>query len=356
MGSGECPLDPDPDWVGPGEENLIGVDGLALDPNNPDWVYLALGKSLGGPGGLYRSRDRGRTWSRLMSARFEGNGRNLRWSGGCVAVDPRTSAVIYCGTRTDGLWRSMDGGTPWEKVPGIPDGYTGTHPTGVRAVVFDAATASGGRSSTVYVGIPGGGIYRRTDGGNTFASMPGAPVASRRMQVGGGALYVTHSTGVALWSGGAWRDITPAAGAGRNYCALAVDPADPRKVVVSQRSSSFYNPMFRSSDSGASWQQINTSAVPAVKHVDVPWWDPKRFSSATAAMVLDPFHPGHLYYTDWFGVWRTPDVWAATTEWYTIEKGHEETVVLTLVAPPSGALVYSGMADVFGFRHDSPTA
>src|SRR5690606_22135591 len=99
------------------------------------------------------------------------------------------------------------------------------------------------------------------------------------------------------------------------------------------------------------WQQINTAAVPATLHVNIPWWSKKRFSSATAGMAFAPGGSGELYYTDWFGVWQTPNIWAASTDWHTLIKGHEETVVLTLVSPPAGALVYSGMADVSGFKH-----
>ena len=331
------------DWLGPAQANLVGVDGIALDADRPDRVYLALGKGSGGDGGVYRSEDRGATWQRLMSARFEGNGRDLRWAGECLAVDPRTSSVIYCGTRLDGLWRSTDEGATWAKVASVPAGFTGTNPTGVRSVVFDPATASGGRSATVYVGIPGSGIAVSSDGGATFTAMAGAPSAPRRLQVVAGRLYVTHGSGVALWSGGAWRDITPASGAGKDYCALAVDAGDAGKVVVAQRASAYFNPMYRSSDGGSTWAQINTAAAPATLHVGIPWWQQNRFSSATAGMAFDPFHAGQLFSTDWFGVWRTPDTWATPMDWYTVEPGHEETVVLTLVAPRSGALVLSGI-------------
>src|SRR5688500_1189907 len=58
-------------WVGPDQSNLIGVDGMALDPNKPDRIYLALGKSIGGNGGIYRSEDKGNTWKKLMSANYE---------------------------------------------------------------------------------------------------------------------------------------------------------------------------------------------------------------------------------------------------------------------------------------------
>ena len=41
-------------------------------------------------------------------------------SPGCVAVDLRSPAQVYCGTARDGLFRSRDSGRNWEPVgPGI---------------------------------------------------------------------------------------------------------------------------------------------------------------------------------------------------------------------------------------------
>lgn len=336
------------DWVGPNEVNLVGVDGMAIDPNDPNRIYLALGKDIGGQGGVYRSEDKGKTWKKLLDARYAGNGRSDRWTGECIAVDPNDSRIIYAGTRTNGLWRSTDDGAAWTKVSGIPNGYTGTNPMGIRSIVFDPAVQSDGKSSTLYVGVPESGIYKSSDGGESFSLMPASPVHPNRMQVVNEELFVTHSAGVSFWSGGRWHDITPPNGQNKNYVALAVDESNYDKLVVAQRYGSFYNPVFRSEDKGITWTQINNHAA---LHVSVPWWNKKRFSSATSSMVFVPGGEGALYYTDWFGVWYTPDVWSGATDWYTVEKGHEETVVVTMLAPPANALVYSGMADNFGFAH-----
>ena len=339
-------------WVGPDNANLIGVDGLALDPNNPDRVYLALGKSLG-TGGIYRSGDRGHTWTKLMNASYEGNGRAARWIGECIAVDPHSSGVIYAGTRTNGLHRSTNDGVSWSKVIGVPNGFTGTNPTGVRSVVFDPSTTINGKSATVYIGVPASGIYKSNDGGATFSFMTGSPTNPARMQVVNRELYVTHSTGVVVFTGETWVNITPPTGSGRNFVALAVDPADSSKIVVAERYGAFYNKIYKTTNKGASWTHLNSSSGAYNRNVTIPWWSQTRFSSATSAIAMTPGNSGEVYYTDWFGVWYTPDVWATKTDWHTLVAGHEETVVLTVVSPPSGALVYSGMADNFGFRHDA---
>lgn len=185
--------------------------------------------------------------------------------------------------------------------------------------------------------------------GETFAHLPGSPVNPARMQVVNRELFVTHDSGVTFWSNGSWYDISPSTG--RNYVGVTVDVDDSRKIVVAQRDRTMNNPIYRSDNKGKTWQQINTSEVPANQYRHVPWWPKSWFSSATSTMSFGAQGSGELFFTDWFGVWRTSDIWAKSTDWVTHVKGHEETVVLTLVSPPTGALVYSGLADVFGFKH-----
>jgi len=340
-------------WISPENANLIGVDGMALDPNNPERVYLALGQRIDEEGGIFRSEDRGETWTKLFDVAFEGNGRIARWIGECIAVDPLNGNIIYAGTRKRGLWRSDDDGKTWSRVEDVPEGYTGVRPSGVRSIVFDSAETKNGRSSVIYVGVPYSGIYVSHNGGESFAQIPGAPRTPARMQVVNSELFVTHGRGFVCYSNGEWYDFTPEPG--KNYVALAVDETDSRKMVVAQRYGKFFNPIYRSADKGRTWEQINTEQVPAKLNVTIPWWSKTRFSSATSAMALVPGGSGELYYTDWFGVWQTPDIWAKTLNWNTVVRGHEETVVLALVSPPSGPLLYSGVADVSGFIHENTT-
>jgi photosystem II stability/assembly factor-like uncharacterized protein len=324
----------------------IRVDGMALDANKPDRVYLALND------GVYRSDNVGASWAKVMSATYNGNG-DMRWTGECLAVDPLTSTVIYAGTRADGLYRSTDEGAAWTKITSVPNGGV----NGVRTVVVDPATTISSRSAKIYVGIPGSGVYRSTDGGTTFAALAGAPTSPNRMAVVDGNVYVAHATGVTVWNGTSWKDITPAGGTGKNYCGLSIEASDHLKIAVCQRYSTFNNPLYRSSDGGTTWQQMNTTALPITKTVEPAWWPTSWFSSATSSIAFDPLHHGDLYYTDWFGIWYSSNAWqAGSVDWSTREKGHEETVILTLAAPPTGPALYSGAADVFGFKHDNINA
>ena len=45
------------------KSNFYGIESLAIDANDPDVVYIAAGKyKWAGPGAVFKSTDRGRTW------------------------------------------------------------------------------------------------------------------------------------------------------------------------------------------------------------------------------------------------------------------------------------------------------
>lgn len=321
------------------------VDGIALDANAPDRVYTATNA------GLYKSDDLGSSWTKLSGfpGTFDGNG-NLRWVGEPIAVDPATSAYLYVGSRSNGLYKSSNTGSSFSQALGVPTNAN------VRSVVIDPTTLTGGHSIKIYASVPGIGVYRSIDGGTSFSLMSGTPINPNRLLISNGKLYVTHSTGLKVWNGSLWSDISPPGAVGTNLDGIAIESFDPMKIAVAQRSSTFNNKIFRSTNGGSSWEQVNSTALPITKAVEVPWWPNQWFSSATSCLIFDPLHHGDLYYTDWFGIWYTGNLWqTGSVDFSTREKGHEETVVLTILVPPAGAgtALYSGMADVGGFRTTS---
>src|SRR2546427_13037938 len=79
-------------------------------------------------------------------------------SPGCVAVDPRDPAQVYCGTARAGLFRSRDSGRNWEPVgPGI------NHPTVTAVGVGRAHQAD--RFGIVYAGTEPSAVFRSDTGG-----------------------------------------------------------------------------------------------------------------------------------------------------------------------------------------------
>jgi hypothetical protein len=97
------------------QSNYYGGEALALDPNNSDIVYIAAGKFTADwwphRGTIFKSTDKGQTWSKLNIDLKMGGNENLRWVGERLAVNPLNSNIIFFGSRQDGLWKSSDAGT-----------------------------------------------------------------------------------------------------------------------------------------------------------------------------------------------------------------------------------------------------
>ena len=359
-------------WISIDDNNLFGVDGIALDKNNPDVVFASLGKyALAGsvqPAGIYKSTDKGANWTRVHDAQFGGNWA-FRWVGEPMAVDPNNSNVVYCGTRLDGLLRSNSSGNSgtWNQVSSVPLGYTGdlvnpwtgsallgntSNPVGIRSVVIDGSSTTGGNSSNVYVAVYGTGIYRSSNGGSSFSLMAGSPDDAMSMAIApGNILYVTTLKGVKKHDSG-WSDLPVPTDVWESFSGISVDPFDPDRIYVATNNVSAWTRLYRSFNAGDSWQVVYSYAGNVTVH-DNTWHSGNLsyFQAATASVVLDPHQEGRIYTTDWYQVWRCEDAWSANTNWYNDVEGHEEVVPLAICTPYTGVQLFSGHADVTGFKH-----
>ena len=351
------------------QRNYFGVDGIALDPNNPDVVYIAAGKDIGnGISDVLKSTDRGATWVKTnLNKRFSGNGK-LRFTGELIAVDPSNSNIVYVGTRQEGLYRSQNAGLSWERIYAIPTGepITNTGVTGfpesseaigIRGVTFGKNSASGGKSQTIYVNVMGKGIYQSTNGGTTWGLISNSPTLAARMESDiYGNLYVTTiGQGVQKYSGGAWYDITPP-DSDKRYCGLSIDPYNESNIIVArwgyESGASNNLPIYRSKNGGRTWECISLSANK--NRVLAPRWYPDDyFFACTSQVLFDPCNEGYVYGADWHAVWKTLNIWdsADKTQWYGMTKGLENTCTLALSTPKSGAHLISGGADYSALRH-----
>ena len=126
------------DWLGMDDAHLTGIDGLALDPADPDRVYLAAGiynRPEMPNAALLRSADRGATWSRVGSfpavatapAADSGDPQRPQMVGivwilfdsrGGTAGQPTPTLYAAVSTRETALFRSTDAGATWLPVPG----------------------------------------------------------------------------------------------------------------------------------------------------------------------------------------------------------------------------------------------
>lgn len=374
------------DWIGANDENLLGIDSLALDPADANRVYLAAGTYTApwsGNAALLRSDDRGAHFQRT-DLPFKLGGNELgRGNGERLAVDPNDGRVLFLGSRDAGLWRSDDHGAHWLKVDGFPAVATApsasakswrVQPIGIVFVVFDPASGKPGAPTPVlYAGVSTRetSLFRSTDGGKSWSAVPGAPSGlrpSHMHRAGDGDYYLTYgdepgpdtmSKG-AIWrfepASGKWTDISPIAGWRANFGwgDVAVDPVDPAVLMASTMNR--YQPhdaLFRSTDRGAHWKEV--FARSRFEIAGAPWTG-THVPHWMTRVLIDPFAPDHVMFVTGYGIWASIDMrkfdQGGEVHWVFQDRGLEETVPLGLVSPPQGAQLLSALGDIDGFRHD----
>jgi photosystem II stability/assembly factor-like uncharacterized protein len=158
------------------DENT-GAIALAGDPSHPDVVYAALWESRQGPwengefrgpgSGLWKSLDGGRTWRPIgkgLPTFREGLGRIG------VAVSPSVPSRLYAIAEASpahgGVFRSDDGGKSWSRV---------NSETRVWERADDFAELKVDPRNADVVWVANTSTYRSDDGGRTFVAVKGAP-------------------------------------------------------------------------------------------------------------------------------------------------------------------------------------
>ncbi len=158
-------------WTHAGLPEAGQIGRIRVHPRNQDLVYVAaLGHAFGpnAERGVFRSADGGKSWEQVLFVSERAGAVDL-------AMDPnnprRLFAAIWQAERKpwtligggpdSGLWRSTDGGDTWEPVKeGLPEGVTGRIGVSVSAA----------RPGLVYalVEAEDGGLFRSDDGGKKF--------------------------------------------------------------------------------------------------------------------------------------------------------------------------------------------
>jgi hypothetical protein len=97
---------------------LNGPEGIAVDPKDPQRLYLAAwarytlyaAGEIPPDGGVFMSADGGNHWQNVMS-----NSRRIY----DVTVDPRNSDLVYAVGFEASAWRSADRGKTWKRIAGF---------------------------------------------------------------------------------------------------------------------------------------------------------------------------------------------------------------------------------------------
>jgi photosystem II stability/assembly factor-like uncharacterized protein len=95
-------------------EGSNGPNGLAIDPQYPDRLYLAAWAKATGEhgdgGGIFLSENGGKSWKQVLE-----KDRHIY----DVTIDPQDPKVLYAAGFESSAWRSADRGLTWTRIPGF---------------------------------------------------------------------------------------------------------------------------------------------------------------------------------------------------------------------------------------------
>ncbi|MEC8831694.1 MAG: glycosyl hydrolase [Bacteroidota bacterium] len=254
------------------------VGAVTVSPSSPNIVYCGMGEhaprgvmtSYGD--GMYKSNDAGKTWIKLGLEKTQHISRIIVHPTNPDIVYVAAQGALYAPNQERGVYRSMDGGKTWEKILYVNEG-TGAAELSMDAnnplVLYAAMWEHQRKPNKVISGGPGSGLYKSTDGGDTWKEMTkGLPEEKGKMAIAvsaansdkvyavvesdsdqdKGGLFVSNDAGES------WHMVS-----GDNrlvqrawyYIEVFADPNDEDTVYVLSAS------MFRSEDGGTSWETIS---------------------------------------------------------------------------------------------------
>ncbi len=231
-------------WKSIGLDDTHHIPRVRTHPKNSDLVYVAALGHLYGPSkqrGVFRSKDGGKTWDNILFVNDEVGAVDL-------ILDPANPRILYASTwrvkRTpyslesggpgSGLWKSTDGGDTWKEItrnPGLPKGTVGIIGMAVSPVDADRVWA--------IVEAEDGGVFRSDNGGDTWQRLnQDTNLRQRawyytRIYAGPKNRDEVYVVNVQLWrSNDGGKAFAPVRAPHGDYHDLWIDPDDPERLVT----------------------------------------------------------------------------------------------------------------------------
>jgi photosystem II stability/assembly factor-like uncharacterized protein len=334
-------------WRNVGLQDSYHIGAVRIHPKNPDIVYVAALGHLWGQNemrGVYRTTDGGATWKQVLK-------RNNGTGAVDLAMEPGNPRVIYAsfwevsrkpwrldsGGPGSGLFKTTDGGDTWTEIsrnPGLPKGVLGRIGVTVSPVNPERVWA--------LVEAADGGVFRSDNGGRNWTRMNEQNILRQR------AWYYSHifadtasADTVYVLNVGMYKSID----GGRTYSAMRpphgdnhdlwIAPNDPNRMIESNDGGATIT-----SDGGHTWSTVNNQPTAQFYRV-----------------ALDQDFPYHAYGAQQDNstvrtATRTAGGGITEADWYDVGGGESGWIAPD---PKNSEIVYAGSYDGLITRQDHRT-
>ena len=300
-------------WAHLGLRDAQQIAQLAVDPKNPDRVFVAAAGHPYGPNeerGVYRSVDGGKTFEKVLY-------RDENVGASDVQIDPSNPAIVYAALwesregpwengvfngNGGGIFKSVDGGKTWLQLnKGLPANI-------VQANLAIAPTAP----KTLFAAVRTKTIaklYRSDDGGDTWHGTTDDPRPA--LGIGGGDLPVVrfdpknpqiiYSASVVCWKstdGGQTWDGWRGAPGGDDYQNVWINPTNPEIILLGSDQGAIVTV-----NGGKSWSSWYNQSTAQLYHVSADNSFPYRLYSGQqesgSVGIKSRGEDGRITFRDW---------------------------------------------------------
>jgi len=300
-------------WLHMGLEDTRHISRMVVDPQDPDLVYVGALGHVYGPNqqrGVYKSTDGGKHWTKVLDQGPEIGASDLAICSGHPQLlfagmwhtwRPPWSSYAPIDRPGGGLYRSQDAGKTWSRLSGtgLPEGDWGR---------VGVDVAPDGKRVYALIQAKQAGLYRSDDGGNTWTLTNNDPRLTSRawyfnsITIDPNNPDVVYIPNVALYrseDGGKTISIVRGAPGGDDYHQIWVDPRNSSNLVLGTDQGTTI-----SLDRGRSWSSWYNQPTAQLYHVTTD----NRFPYAVygtqqdsgSAAVLSRTDHGQITPRDWF--------------------------------------------------------
>ncbi len=316
------------------ETGTLVIGDVTLDPANSERIWVGTGDRNGGGcagylgKGVFLSEDGGTSWQAKNGSGSTAMPLEIINS---VVVSPTNSNIVLVGgfgacdsqgfLTGGGVYRTTDGGNSWSRV------YSG--------LVEDMIFAPDG--TTVYAGAPGAGVLRSTNAGASFNnSSSGLQASQRRMRIAmapsnSNVLYAMGDN-AALYrtvnGGSSWQLMNSRACEGQCTfnLALAVKPDDPNTVLI-----------------GSIRHAISTNGGQSLRYLTSNWGTQQTVHQDTHVLTWSQNNPNRYWVGTDGGIWRSDNAGSSFTN---LNSNLNVTQFYDIAVDPRNAdTVYGGAQD-----------